>query len=466
MTLSRTQYLWAFLLLLALMRLATLAIYPLMDTTEARYGEIARIMVETGNWITPHIDYNTPFWGKPPLYAWLSGLSILSLGNSEFALRLPHFISAILILILIWKFALFLNYAPIKAATVVAVVASSAGFLIASGVIMTDMLLSLSMTMVMIGFWRGWHGEQRYNYLMYFGLAIGLLAKGPLIIVLAGLAIFPWLVINAGFFNLWEQIWLRSNPLTGMALVLILSLPWYLLAEAATPGFLQYFIVGEHFQRFIDSGWQGDLYGTAHARSKGTIWLYWFLATLPWSPILIWVAYRKFLFRKYAVQPGNGLTSFLFCWMLSPLIMFSLAANVLPAYVLPGIPAIGFLIASNFQLSRKKSYDLLFLVGPLLLVAIVARFIFWPDNVGNKLSEKSLLNRDIDFSIPLYYYESKPYSAQYYSNGKAKVTDSFNPDDPKYYLAIKKNQIVKSVNKNCVVKARNTKRFLFYCQTD
>lgn len=38
---------------------------PLMDKTEARYAEIARIMVETGDWIVPHIDYGVPFWAKP-----------------------------------------------------------------------------------------------------------------------------------------------------------------------------------------------------------------------------------------------------------------------------------------------------------------------------------------------------------------------------------------------------------------
>jgi len=47
-----------------------------MDKTEARYGEIARLMSETGNWITPQIDYGLPFWAKPPLSTWASALSI------------------------------------------------------------------------------------------------------------------------------------------------------------------------------------------------------------------------------------------------------------------------------------------------------------------------------------------------------------------------------------------------------
>ncbi len=48
-TLLRSRTLWIFLLIVGLIRLITLSVYPLMDTTEARYGEMARMMVETGN---------------------------------------------------------------------------------------------------------------------------------------------------------------------------------------------------------------------------------------------------------------------------------------------------------------------------------------------------------------------------------------------------------------------------------
>jgi 4-amino-4-deoxy-L-arabinose transferase-like glycosyltransferase len=60
------------------------AVLPLMDKTEARYGEIARLMSETGNWITPQIDYGLPFWAKPPLSTWASALSISILAVLNF----------------------------------------------------------------------------------------------------------------------------------------------------------------------------------------------------------------------------------------------------------------------------------------------------------------------------------------------------------------------------------------------
>jgi 4-amino-4-deoxy-L-arabinose transferase-like glycosyltransferase len=77
---------------LAVVRLATLAAYPLMDPTEARYAEIARKMLETGDWVMPQFDYGIPFWGKPPLSTWLSAAAMAAFGINEFAARLPSFL--------------------------------------------------------------------------------------------------------------------------------------------------------------------------------------------------------------------------------------------------------------------------------------------------------------------------------------------------------------------------------------
>jgi len=68
------------------------ALIPLMDKTEARYAEIARIMAETQNWIVLQIDYGVPFWAKPPLSTWASALSISIFDASALYVRLPYLI--------------------------------------------------------------------------------------------------------------------------------------------------------------------------------------------------------------------------------------------------------------------------------------------------------------------------------------------------------------------------------------
>ena len=62
---NRTIFIFVAVILTS--RFISMVLIPYGDTTEARYGEMARIMAETGDWITPFFDYGVPFWGKPPL---------------------------------------------------------------------------------------------------------------------------------------------------------------------------------------------------------------------------------------------------------------------------------------------------------------------------------------------------------------------------------------------------------------
>ena len=153
--------------------------------------------------------------------------------------------------------------------------------------------------------------------------------------------------------------------------MLAIALPWYIMAEMATPGFIDYFIVGEHFKRFVVSGWEGDLYGSAHDQARGMIWIFWIQAAAPWSIVLPFLTFAR---RKKIAEinaENSGLFSFLVCWLISPLILFTMAGNILPAYVLPGIPALGLLVAILVVEKDKKWFSSVALVlgtiGELLL---------------------------------------------------------------------------------------------------
>jgi len=462
-TLLRSRALWIFLLIVGLIRLITLAVYPLMDTTEARYGEMARMMVETGNWIMPQFDYGIPFWGKPPLSFWASALSISAFTNSEFFLRLPHVLAGIAVLMLLWQFALTLNLSRRQADLAVAVVATTVGFLVSAGAVMTDMYLCLAMTITMIGFWRGWHGETRWIYLMWVGLGIGLLAKGPIIIVLVGIALFPWLAIEYGLLGMWKPVWQRLRLPSGILLMLLVALPWYLLAEQESPGFLEYFIVGEHFQRFLVSGWKGDLYGSGHEQARGKIWIFWLVFTLPWSPVLLFAAARSVI-RKRSLVPADRLLLFMLLWMCSPMLLFTMAGNILPAYVLPGLPAVGFLILKSIQSDSLGKGRWLLLFGPALLLF---GSIYVAKVASSEYSEKDLLARGLDSEDALYYYKQRPFSAKYYTNGRAIRVHDF-PADERFYLAIEheRKDRFPQIDTYCEYRAENQDRLLYFCQQD
>ena len=88
MTRTMSTLLWLLVSVLAI-RLGLAAALPFADTTEPRYAEIARIMAETGDWLTPWFAYGVPFWGQPPLSFWTQAPSFYLLGAPEFARRPP-----------------------------------------------------------------------------------------------------------------------------------------------------------------------------------------------------------------------------------------------------------------------------------------------------------------------------------------------------------------------------------------
>ena len=96
---------WFVLLYLLVTRLFSMAWVPLNDPTESRYAEIARIMLETNNWVTPMHQYGVPFWAKPPLSVWLSAFSMKLFGVNPFAARLPGMLLSIAIMGLVFSVA-------------------------------------------------------------------------------------------------------------------------------------------------------------------------------------------------------------------------------------------------------------------------------------------------------------------------------------------------------------------------
>ncbi|EAR57659.1 hypothetical protein SKA34_08733 [Photobacterium sp. SKA34] len=461
-----TIYLWLALCATMLIRLLSLGAYPLMDTTEARYGEMARIMVQTHNWLTPMFDYNVPFWGKPPLFAWLSALGIKVFGVSEFAVRFPHWLVGVAVLGLVACFARRVGVNALMSATILA---TTGIFAVSAGVVETDMSLTFAMTLSMVGFYLCWQDKSKlWGYLGFVGLAIGLLAKGPLIIVLVGLAVMPWLIIQYGFKASFKQLWGRFPIVGGTILMLVIAVPWYVMAERATPGFLHYFLVGEYVDRFLDPGWKGDLYGTAHERARGSIWLYWILSALPWSIVLPFVLWAKRKVIKPINEKIKPIISFSICWLLSPLILFTFAGNILPAYVLPGIPALGILLASIISEKQFEANWFKFstAVSPVILIGAVIYIHFY---VGDIRSDKIIFEH-ANKALPTYYIGNRTFSGEYYSNGNAQLLKNDNSLEKlrKFQLVGIDKQVdpvIKLDKLNCQVEfTAPSKRSLFLCE--
>jgi len=208
----------------AFIRLTTLGAYPLTDNTEARYAEVAREMLSSGDWVSPHL-HSTKFWAKPPLSIWMTAGSMALFGKKEFAARFPHLLMSLLAAGLTFLMAAKQrgnDYA--LAAT--AVLATSILFFISSGAVMTDSAFVFATTLSMISFWLAVNGKGKvsaiWGYLFFIALAIGLLAKGPVGPVLTFLPIGLW----AFWKKQWGVLWHRMPWLRGLLITAAISLPW------------------------------------------------------------------------------------------------------------------------------------------------------------------------------------------------------------------------------------------------
>lgn len=408
----------------ALARLATLGLYPLIDPTEARYAEIGRRMVELGDWITPWIGDGVPFWGKPPFSFWLTAGSFEVLGIGEFNARLPHWICGVLVAWLLWDWAA--RRSRREAAFAVALTAGSALFFASAGAVMTDMALALGTTMAMRGFWLAIHetgpSRRREEWMLVFGVVIGILAKGPLALVLAGLPIAAWAIATGSLRRLFATLRWK----TAIFAVLALSLPWYVLAEGRTPGFLDYFIVGEHWNRFLVPGWAGDLYGHSHEFPRGTIWLFAVLALMPWSVLVPVAAWRWRHEAQPATPEERPLVVYLACWALAPCVVFTLSGNILWTYVLPGIPAAAFAAALWLARLPPGRVERRLLVGGVALTASVGFALIAAFNAGDWERETSARSLVQDYESrradgeALIFFRKRPLSGAFYSDGKAE----------------------------------------------
>ena len=212
------------------------------------------------------------------------------------------------------------------------------------------------------------------------------------------------------------------------------------MAELKTPGFLDYFLIGEHWKRFMVSGWQGDLYGNAHSRPLGTIWLYWLATALPWSLVLLASFFRKEFRQKVGLmlRRPDGWGGYLMLWSVAPMGFFTMAGNILWTYVLPGLPAFALLVAELMLPGQPESTVKTISpdpgVGKVIAVAITTTLLFvsaWMLIAGQivppRKCQKGLIAAyqatRAESAGDLIYLFKRPHSAEFYSRGQAILVE-------------------------------------------
>ncbi len=317
---------------LGVVYLGDLGPYPLQDPDEGRYAEIPREMVESGDWVTPRLNY-APYFEKPPLVYWLVGLSYASFGIHEWSARLP---SAVAGLWCVWlTFSLGRAWYGWRAGWLAGgMLATSPLFFALSQSITPDVLLTACMTtaLVAVAKARASTRKSRWVLIASIACAMGVLTKG-----LVGLLLPGWIAL--------AFLWLRSDSRTireflrplPIAVFLAVTLPWFVYLGLTYPEFLHFFFVREHFGRFF-----GDVGHPAHFFYYVPILA---LGALPWTGLAAGLAFSRDARGAALDLRGEG-CAFLIVWGVSVVLFFELAGSKLPTYVLPAFPPVAILLGA------------------------------------------------------------------------------------------------------------------------
>jgi len=326
----------------------------LMDKTEGLFVEIPREMLTTGDWITPRwngeLFFDYPVWGY-----WMVALSFRMFGVSEWAARLPVALAASATVFAL--FATLMLVAPAKelphlrvgrALLGSTVLALSPGWLGWGRSSVTDMFLASGISLALLGFVlahsareeRPWQRPLGYVALAVF-CGIAVLAKGPVGLLLPGLVMLVFWVLNG---TVLEQ--LRSTPWIPLVLLFLgVAAPWYGMATAANGSeFLGRFLGFSNLERFT----------TVIYDHPGPPWFYlpWVLILLfPWSLFLPVACVRLRVWRLGVWRhssPANDLPLIGLLWLVVMVAFFSAAATKLPGYILPALPGGALLVALLF----------------------------------------------------------------------------------------------------------------------
>lgn len=361
---------------------------PLLGPDEPRYAQVAREMLERGDWITPTLGgFN--WFEKPPLLYWLEMASYKIFGITEFAARLGSALFGLGTIVSLWLLGRSLekendsinSYAHYLAL----MAASTLGIIVFSRAASFDIIVTFPITAALVSFFIFHRTSPRRVslslVLFYFFVGIALLAKGLIGIV------FPFAIVTL-FFLLSRRFPSRTFILSifwGTLLSHTVAAIWYLpMYQRHGFEFIDEFFLQHHFQRFTSNKYQ---------HPQPFYFYLWVLPlmTLPWLPFFfasIWNFIKTFLPNNaLEVAENSGTVSirtFAFAWLLIPLIFFSFSGSKLPGYILPAVPAAIILASAHmFQLMQNSGKwrkvivaiaTTSFAVTILLLIFAVPRF--------------------------------------------------------------------------------------------
>ncbi|UCB57080.1 MAG: glycosyltransferase family 39 protein [Candidatus Omnitrophota bacterium] len=282
------------------------------EPDEGRYAEISREMLESGDWLTPRLNY-IKHLDKPPITYWLIGSSFRLFGQNEFAGHLPLVILAFAGVLAVYSLAKETQGARTAFLSAIILI-STLGYPALARVLSTDIILSSFCLFSYLFFVR-----KKY-FLFYLSLALGFMTKGPIILLLVLLPIFIFLIYTKQTY-----IFKEMRLVSGAVIFAVVGLPWFIYQILIHKGLSYNWLMQQTVSRIA---------------TRGEEPFYFFVPVLiglffPWIFFLSPALKRYLSFKRTSFDKEKTWTLLLFLWFLVPFIFFSCIGKKLVPYILP-----------------------------------------------------------------------------------------------------------------------------------
>lgn len=323
-----------------------------MDDVDAVQAQIARNMLESGDWITARLD-GISYLEKSPLVYWAMAVSYRVFGVHDWAARLPL---ALCVVLLCWITYRFGRWAFSDSAGLYAGVALATciGLYLFTRILIPDAMVTLTITGAIWAWLRLLENDEPnprlWALIMGLCFGVGLLLKGLIAIVFPILTGVVFMVITRQAFSF--AAWRKLNLFLVIAVAIVIAAPWHVLATLRNPpyfafsmhsgpgeyrGFFWFYFFNEHLLRFLNLRYPRD-YNTV---PRGLFWLLNLVWLFPWSAYL--PAAVKLAYREDSRAARARLMAL--CWVGSVMVFFTFSTTQ-EYYSMPIYPALALLIGS------------------------------------------------------------------------------------------------------------------------
>ena len=322
----------ALIVLFLFVYILPLGFRPLAIPDEARYGEIPREMLTSGDWVVPRLN-GLKYFEKPVFGYWTNAVSLTVFGENAFALRLPSALSVglstLMIFLLVRKFS-----ARETAAVLSPAIFLTCPLVLAMGhITVLDSLLSMLLTGALVCFFFSHMAENRRRknfFLALMGVFCGMafLTKGFLAFAVPVLAVVPFLLWERRFKDLLKVPWIP------MLTAFLVVLPWSLMIHFREGNFWNYFFWTEHIARFLHP---------ISGQHPKPVW--YFLPVLVGGALPWFIQAPAVLPMVLKFELKSPLMRFVLCWFLFPFLFFSVCSGKLIPYILPCFPPLAIVLS-------------------------------------------------------------------------------------------------------------------------